>query len=710
MMRFPTSNFAIWMLLFGAGIAAGQDPPAPGAPLASARQEEPVVVIVTATRREEARDRIPGLVEAIEDAAISAARGMQDSLRRVPGVMLQRTSAGQVSPYLRGMTGYHSLLLLDGIRLNNSILRSGPNEYWGLLDSRSLDRIEAVLGPASVLHGSDAVGGAVQGIPRRRRDFESGNAFDRTISMRYSSAERSLLARGELSGVLDGDLGFVIGGTLGWFGDLEAGGSAGRQRKTGFDSQFGDLALDLRLSDRWILSLLGRHGRLDDVERTHATIHGKPFRGTIAGSDLRRRFDWSRQLLALSLEGEELDGFADSARATVSYQRLAEREDRIRGNGTRNIQGIDVETWGAQAELASELPFGSLTYGFDYYRDVVDSFRNNFDATGAFAGSAVQGPVGDDASYDLAGIYVHYEMPLDSAFRILAGVRATYADLKAGMVADPVLGSARVSDDWWSVVGSARFVWDATSDVQLFGGASQAFRAPNLSDVSRLDSALSNELEIPSSGLDPERFLSLELGTRIRLDDFRVGAAFSYTIIDDLIIRQPTGAAGPGGEVVVAKRNGGDGHVMALDVAFEKGLGEQWDVFGGFSWVDGRAEAFPSSDPVRRPEALGKLSPFRGHLGAGWHTEDRRWQFRIYGVAAARQDRLNSQDRRDLQRIPPDGTPGWFTLNADAAFEPSPGQRYFLAVENILDKNYRLHGAGVQEPGLNVIAGFSVTF
>jgi hemoglobin/transferrin/lactoferrin receptor protein len=53
-----------------------------------------------------------------------------ESLAREPGVMVQKTAHGQGSPYLRGFTSQRTLFLIDGIRLNNSVFREGPNQYW----------------------------------------------------------------------------------------------------------------------------------------------------------------------------------------------------------------------------------------------------------------------------------------------------------------------------------------------------------------------------------------------------------------------------------------------------------------------------------------------------------------------------------------------------------------------------------------------------
>jgi hemoglobin/transferrin/lactoferrin receptor protein len=46
-----------------------------------------------------------------------------------PSVNVHKKFHGQGSPYLRGFTGFRTLFLIDGIRLNNAIFREDPNQY-----------------------------------------------------------------------------------------------------------------------------------------------------------------------------------------------------------------------------------------------------------------------------------------------------------------------------------------------------------------------------------------------------------------------------------------------------------------------------------------------------------------------------------------------------------------------------------------------------
>ena len=88
-------------------------------------------------------------------------RSMPEVLNGLPSVIVQKTALGQSSPYIRGLTGYHNLLLVEGIRLNHSAMRSGPNQYWSTVEMLRSERIEVVRGSNGIIHGADAIGGVV---------------------------------------------------------------------------------------------------------------------------------------------------------------------------------------------------------------------------------------------------------------------------------------------------------------------------------------------------------------------------------------------------------------------------------------------------------------------------------------------------------------------------------------------------------------------
>jgi outer membrane receptor protein involved in Fe transport len=172
--------------LFTRGLAAAGEVETP---MPSAEVKE---VVVTASRIETPVSKTPAAVSVLtgqELALTHSASSLPDALSFVPGVMVQKTTRGFGSPYIRGFTGYRALTLIDGIRLNNSTFRDGPNQYNGTIDLFDLDRVEVERGPPRIGRGRRHAAGHTpsgqawspgprhlpRALPRRDRALERGS-------------------------------------------------------------------------------------------------------------------------------------------------------------------------------------------------------------------------------------------------------------------------------------------------------------------------------------------------------------------------------------------------------------------------------------------------------------------------------------------------------------------------------------------------------
>jgi len=227
--------------------------------------------------------------------------------------------------------------------------------------------------------------------------------------------------------------------------------------------------------------------------------------------------------------------------------------------------------------------------------------------------------------------------------------------------------------------------------------------------LSRLDSARSNEIETPTPNLDPEEFVTFEIGFKAESGPFSGSVSYFYTMIEDMIVRTPTGNM-VGGLNEVTKKNAGDGHVHGVELSGAYDVCESLSLFAGFAYQQSEVSTFPTSAPVLSDEVLSRTMPTNGFFGVRWNLDDDK--FWIEGVmrVVGEGDRLNTRDAGDTQRIPPGGTPGYVLGTIRAGYRIWDHVTLSAAVENISDEAYRAHGSGQNEPGRNFVLSSEIIF
>ncbi len=672
----------------------------------------------------------PHAVEVLEAKRLleTPAALFPETLAGALGVSAQKTANGMCSPFVRGMTGYRTLLTLDGVRLNTSVLRSGPNEYWNLLDTYALSGVEILRGPSSVLYGSDAMGGTV--AARTHDPFAMKPGVRSTI--RAAGADRSLSLHVRSTARADSTA-LTFGVTHSDSDDLVTGRHVGLVHETGFSRAFCDARLDRLLSDRVKLSVVFMYGELPDVPRTHKTIYAKSWYRTSAPGN-RAVYDYNnyRSLAYLRLTGRG-GGFLDSFEAIVSWQshtkNLVQRKD---GSSVRGYRGFNVVTAGVSTSARSRATaIGTVTAGAEFYRDGVDSWARDVDTAAGTVTERPRGDVADDSDYTLAAVFAQDELDLGGGFEAVIGLRWSRARVHAGEV-DPDPGDAfdydSFSRSYGATVGAARLLWK-NKNWALLAGYAGGFRAPNLDDVTSFKDVASNSHDVPAPDVDPEYCHAFEIGGRHISDACRVELFYFYTHLDDFIERTPTTYAGqatdPDGRPYYAKTNFSDGYIHGAELSAETPLrplllrlGVRPEACGRprlrlrFAWTEGYGETRVGGGTATRPlrrtpptQAVARLL-FRVPL----KTRARDLRLFVEFVRVLKQDKLSPGDEKDTDRIPPGGTPGYYLLNVGGSCPLGDGSSVSLQVQNVTNRDWRVHGSGLNGPGTNVVLTLTVRF
>jgi len=635
-------------------------------------------------------------------------RTTPEALREAPGVSVQKTGPGQGSPYIRGFTGFRNVMLVDGIRLNNSLFREGPNQYGATVDPFALDRLELIRGPSSVLYGSDSIGGTVLAFTKEPSSFEEGFHVHGRSYYRYASADDSHTARQEVWGN-HGDLGWFLGATHRDFNDIVGGRHMGTMEETGYDEYDADLKLLWRPGKGSKLILAVQRHRTDDAPRWHSTIFSREWHGTATGTDRRRDFDQERDLYYLQYRMQSEGGIVDALRAGLSWHVVGEKEVRIRSSGAKEVRAFDVDTPGFQLQAGKQTPAGYFTAGVEFYRDRVDTSGYDRSAGGALTGYE-RGAWADDARYDLWGVYLQDEFSIGD-LEVLGGIRFSRAAVKTDGV-DPGPGDTVIPDsldeDYQAVTGSLRLLHRVTENWNAIAGWGMGFRAPSLDDTTAINFVLSGSLDLPAEDLDPEKTHTFELGVRARYPVWEASVFAFYTILDDFIQRVPWGDFNSDGVTDFTKGNFSEGTVHGIEAAALFRLTEEIRLFGDLGYAKGEVEQPVGTRKERRP--LSKMGPGTIHLGARFEPKDAGIWVEGLFTAARHQHHLSVGDEADTQRIPPGGTPGYAVFTLRGGFRIDEHATVAAAVENVANRDYRQHGSGVNEPGTNVLLALDVRF
>ena len=627
-------------------------------------------------------------------------RTLPEGLRGLPSVHVQKTAPGHGSPYIRGLTGNRTLAVIDGIRYNNATYRDGPNEYFSHIDSFTLGQIEVLYGPASSLYGSDAAGGTIN-VRTRSSNFllrEPGLFASAEQIVRASSGDESLISRTSADVGNGQDWGLRLGVSDKTFGDIQAA-ELGELPETGYSETGYDARLDAQLSDAWRLTLLHQALKQDDVPRTHSTVFSRSFAGTAIGTDRRRTKDHERRLSYVKLSGRDLSAILfDTAEVTLSRQPRRESEVRIRDGGRRADQSFESDLWAFNSVFGNDGPARSIAYGLDYSVETVESDRTDSDPATGLATTRIQGPVGDDATYEQIGVFTNIIVPVSPALEANLGGRYSYVRAEIGRFEDPATNQPRsFAGDWSNFSAALRLSYRTSAGGEVWGSVSQAFRAPNIADISRFGRSRSTELEVAAPDLDPETFLGYELGYRWIAAPLEISLAAYETRLDNFIEPVATGRV-VDGLLEMRKANSAEGVIRGLEFSWLAELSETLVLNGNVTWTLGnisRPAGAAADGFVKEP--LSRVQPLTGHVSLQWNRGP-RWAA-LALTHALRQDRLSEGDRGDTQRIPPGGTPAYTLLHLRAGWEVSENADFIVRLNNILDQAYRSHGSGTNEPG-----------
>jgi iron complex outermembrane receptor protein len=616
-----------------------------------------------------------------------------DTLARLPGVSATSFSPGASRPVLRGFQGERVRVLVDGI---GSIDVSNTSaDHAVTVDPLTADRIEVLQGPAVLLFGSQAIGGAVNVFDRRipREIPEDGLHLDALGTYSSAANERSIGTGIDLA--LTNSLAVHLDGSYRNTDDLRIGGfvlsPAARARQLAIAAE----------------EEAEGHTEEADEAREFASLRGR----------LPNSFTETRTLGAGAAFIRDSGSLGFSVSYYGSRYGVPERpggghhggeEGEETGHGEHADVSIDLDQ--IRADLRSEIKLGGsfidrlrLRLGYADYEHTefegeevgtifqTDGVEGRLELgqteRGGWSGvSGVQffsrslSAVGEEAflprnTVDQFGVFTLQELE-SGPFEFEVAAR-----LERGGVSAPDVGIDRRFN---TVSAAAGLSFEVAPLIRVGANVSRAERAPSPEELlSDGPHAATQSFEIGDPDLRPERSVGGELYVRAQRPGFQFNASVFYNRFQNFIFQAATGEEQD--DLPVFRYFQQD----ATHMGFEAGASATVYRRGDFRFVvDGvadyiRATIADGGGPIPR------IPPLR--LLGGLEAQSDKVNGRLEVERVFRQNRVAELENP---------TPGFTLVNASLSFRPwgrSNPTSIILAANNIFDVDARRHASFTRE-------------
>lgn len=637
-------------------------------------------VVVTATRQEQESSTTPAAVSVItaEDIRERQPEKMADLFKELPSVDVQGEGPFRGLPVIRGLSSNRVLILVDGERLNNareSTLFAGIQP--GLVDLSEVDRIEVLRGPASVLYGSDAMGGVINIITKKPDLGAETFSMHHSFGYEYGSAADSSSAHADIRGAGKG-YGFNL--SLGYetVGNYKAPSDAARSPYFSQyvlpDGTVPNSGMDQKSAQGGFRMLTGGAGvfrtsfevvRTDDI--------GFPgFDPDTSGVDISfPRFD--RDKISLGWDSGPQWGLANLSLS--AYWQHVVKESKMFIDPSpyfyiHTLTNSDVTTVGFNAQAIRKTGAHHLTMGMDAYRDELeDDTLNDF-------------PWGPDTNVsvpkshqDALGFYLQDEIQASARLRLMAGLRWDTFTFKSDNDPDYVGEPFDVTDSDFS--GNLGMMFSLTKAVELTALIGRGFRAPNIQERAFTGSVSEpGYWVVQNPDLSSESSTNYEIGFKFRYDRYYGGLNFFYNDISDLITFVDLGQDPDSGLNLIAYDNIDEATMKGIEFELDTILNARWSLISNFSYTEG--------DNDTTGEPLDFVPPWKVVLGL--HFQAKSWWAEATWRYVGKQTRLPSDENI---ASPTDAPVGDFTtadLRAGYSFDNGISLRATLS--NLFDELY----------------------
>lgn len=669
--------------------------------------EEGRVIVVTADFVEELDILAGTSVVTGDDILRDLEPQIGDILADQPGVSATSFSPGASRPVLRGFQGERVRVLTDGIGTldvsNTSV------DHAVTIDPLVTERVEIFRGPAALLFGSQAIGGAVNALDRRipRAVPENGYHLDAIGS--YSSAYDGYSGSAAADVALGEQFVVHVDGSYRKTEDVEVGGYV--------------LSPTLRAQQLAVAEEEREEGHLEEAEeaREFAELRGVLPNSATETYTLGAGFALINEGGSLGASVSYFDSrYGIPARPGAEHAHGEEgeedHEEEEEGHDEHGEAPVSIDLKQYRADLRGELftegflekikfragfsdyqhtefegdEVGTVfkTQGFETRLELVQANRNGWRGVTGFQGSTRDfAAVGAEAFVppnvtDQYGVFTLQEFDLGRRFGLEASARFEHTDVQSDAVAigleeDAVITAVDRNFNAFSIAGGINY--EIVPDVKLGLNLSRVERAPSAEELfSNGPHIATQAFEIGDPALDKESSLGIEAYLRGATGPARFQLAAYYSRFDNFIYETDTGLEADGLPLFQFLQSDADYYGVEAQAAYDlidrDGLTVTIDGVADYTRaeIDGDGPA-PRIPPLR---VLGGIEANRDSLGARVEAE---W--------------VADQDRTASFELP---TEGYTLVNASVSWRPFGARNetlLILSADNLFDVDARRHAS-----------------
>ena len=707
-------------------------------------------VVISASKFSQKFREVPKKVTQINRSMIEFTNPMTsaDLLERGGYVYIQKSQLGGGSPMIRGLSTNRLVLSVDGVRLNNAIFRSGNIHNVISISPMNIENTEVIMGSASVLYGSDAIGGVMNFYTKKAKLSNDSNPnIQININSRYSSASNEKMYHIDFNYGLE-KIAFLSSFSKSDFDDLTMGihgpsdylrpnyvtqNSAGDdvlvtnskprvQRNTGY-SQTNfmqkilyepneDLSIDIGIH----FSKTGNIPRYDRLIRTNEN-EGLYYSEWYYGPQ-----EWlliNSQLTFIPKETK----FYDELKFGSSFQRFSEsRNSRRFSDSFLKSREEELDIFSLNLDFFKKISENSnITYGLEMIENKVGSFAKSINISD-LSETPISTRYPDNSSLNSLGLYVSYKTKIIEDVFFQSGVRYSSTVLKSDLSQnnsyyDFMYENTTLENG--AFVGGIGLSWVRNIYNNWKFNINTAFRSPNIDDLAKVFDSEPGSVVVPNPDLKPERSFGLEFGGYFRTKnnielDFSSYVTYLYNsfIRDDFTLSNGVSEIIYDGELsqIQALQNSSKSFIYGIEFGINMFLNKNFRMKSQHNLIAGyELDDLPFGMPVRH------IPPNYGNFHLIYNNGDFTIDTYLNYNSKISFNNLAESERAKpyMYALDENGnpySPSWMTFNVRSKYSFSKMLNINFTVENITNKLYRPYSSGISAPGINFIFSFSYAY